>query len=349
MTRGLRDPIVSIIIVNYNGGPYLSACLDSVLHQSYAKIETIVIENQSVDGSYEQALRNHDSRVRILRNDSNLGYPGALNKGSEMSKGEYLLFLNNDAALHSRAVEELVKAASSNPRFDFFQPKILLAERPSAINSTGMSIHYCGFGTLRDGGKNASQCNSMTEISAVHGACFMCRAKAFRDAGKFDHHFFSYYEDTDLSWRVLLRGGQLIYVPSARVYHQWGQAWGSISSAKIRLAERNRLIIVLTNYDLGTLVILSPLLFFTEIAMLAWASRHAMVRAKITAYADLVILRRHLHRRRDVIKRIRRRSDAWILKTRFTAELSQVRLGGPWLSPIRSMVRIFESVVIDRL
>jgi GT2 family glycosyltransferase len=344
----MRDTTVSILIVNYNGKAFLSTCLNSALAQTYPISEILVIDNHSTDGSYEQAVREYASRIHIVRSESDLGYPGALNKAAGMCKGQYIVFLNDDAALHPKAIEELVNAASAYRRFDFFQPKILLADTPDIINSTGILIHYCGFGSLDEGGKRASQSNAVREISGVHGACFMSRADAFREVGSFDSSFFAFYEDTDLSWRALLRGKRIIYVPSALVYHKWGQAWGTLSSAKIRLAERNRLMMLLTNYDRGTLLLLFPLIVFTEVGEFVWLTRHHMTRAKILGYADLICLRTHLRSRRRMIKAMRRESDLALLR-RFTSQLNQVRLGGPWLSPIRYIYRLFEIVVIRHL
>jgi GT2 family glycosyltransferase len=271
-----------------------------------------------------------------------------LNKAAGMCKGQFIAFLNNDAALHPKAIEELVKAASVHRRFDFFQPKILMADDRNVINSVGIAIHYCGFGSLAEGGEHASRSIAVREISGVHGACFMSRLDVFRDLGGFDSSFFSFYEDTDLSWRALLSGRRIIYVPSALVYHKWGQAWGILSSAKVRVAERNRLMMLLTNYDSGTLLVLGPLIVFTEIGVLVWATKHHVTRAKLQSYSDLIYMRAHLRSRRKMIKGMRRKSDIALLGM-FTSQLDQVRLGGPWLSPTRFIYRLFEIVVIRHL
>jgi GT2 family glycosyltransferase len=265
-----------------------------------------------------------------------------------MCHGKYVVFLNNDALLHRTAVDDLVREACACPSFDFFQPKILLVDAPDVINSTGISIHYCGFGVLRDAGKSASNCNTPQEISGVHGACFMARSEALRDIGPFDEVFFSFYEDTDLSWRALLKGMRILYVPPARVYHKWGQSWGTLSSAKIRLAERNRLILLFTNYEPGTLLALSFPIICAEIAMLGWLSKRRIVHAKIMAYADLICLREYLFVRRLMIQSTRRVGDL-VLLGRFTTQLNQTRLTGPWISPLRSLLRLFEFLVVDRL
>jgi len=348
MPSNTQKGTVSVVVVNYNGKAVLSTCLDSVLAQTHRRLEVVMIDNQSTDGSYEEAVRKYRSTVHIVMNSSNSGYPSALNSGADMCAGEYIVFLNNDAAMHPRAVQELLKVASVRQCFDFFQPKIVLADNPDIINSTGISINYCGFGSLDEGGKRASQSNAMREIGGVHGACFMARRDTFREIGAFDNAFFAFYEDTDLSWRALLAGKHVVYVPSAVVYHKWGQSWGNLSKAKVRLAERNRLMMLLTNYDSSTLLILAPLLFFTEIAMLVWVARHHMASAKILAYADLICLRAHLRARRRMIQAIRYESDLALLR-RFTPHLEQVRLGGPWLSPIRSILRLFEIFVIRHL
>ena len=343
-----QESTVSLVILTYNGKAVLPKCLDSALSQTYSMIETILVDNGSTDGSYELALGKYGSRIRIVRNELDLGYPAALNKAASMCGGQLLVFLNDDAALHPKAIEELVRATAEYPDFDFFQPKILLADKPDVINSTGLDIHYCGFGSLAEGGERASQSVVARELLGVHGACFMARAKAFREVGSFDGSFFAFYEDTDLSWRVLLSGRRIIYVPSAIVYHRWGQAWGVVSSSKIRIAERNRLMMVLTNYDRATLILLTFPILCTELGLLVWATKHHILHAKISSYADLIVLRKHLRSRRRIIKAIRRESDFAMLE-KFTSELNQVILGGPWLRPTRFLYKLFRNVVIRHL
>lgn len=97
---------VSIIVLNYNGLDFLKECLSAVKAQTYAGIETIVVDNNSSDASCEY-LRRLDW-VKLVANKDNFGFSKANNIGAKEAKGEFLLFLNNDTELFPDAVEKMV-------------------------------------------------------------------------------------------------------------------------------------------------------------------------------------------------------------------------------------------------
>ena len=89
------DPFISIIIPHWNGIDVLSECLDSIKKSSFSKIEIIVVDNASTDGSQEWIKDNHPDII-LVENDQNYGYAGGCYRGLNVASGLWLLFLNND-------------------------------------------------------------------------------------------------------------------------------------------------------------------------------------------------------------------------------------------------------------
>ena len=87
--------LVSVIIVNWNGRKWLEKCLDSLRVQTYKNFEVIFVDNASTDDSVDFVEKNYPEVV-ILKSDRNLGFAGGNNLGIDNSKGEFILFLNND-------------------------------------------------------------------------------------------------------------------------------------------------------------------------------------------------------------------------------------------------------------
>jgi GT2 family glycosyltransferase len=141
----MTPEMVSVIIVNYNGKDVLEKCVQSVFHSSYSPLEVIIVDNSPNDGSADEILQRLS--VTLIRNKRNLGFARGNNQGLKEAKGEYILLLNNDATLHPKAIEELVKE-SKDSQCQILQPKILMADNHSVINSTGISIHLAGFPVL---------------------------------------------------------------------------------------------------------------------------------------------------------------------------------------------------------
>ncbi|MEC9422781.1 MAG: glycosyltransferase family 2 protein, partial [Nitrospinota bacterium] len=105
---------VSAIIVNWNGKDVLSVCLKSLLEQDYENLEIIVVDNGSEDGS-QTLVKEEFSSVKLIENEKNLGFGSAVNRGLDKAKGDYFIFLNNDLALKSDCIRQLVALLESDP------------------------------------------------------------------------------------------------------------------------------------------------------------------------------------------------------------------------------------------
>jgi len=322
------DALVSIVILNYNGGDVLLKCLRSVYESDYPRFEVIVVDNGSTDRI--EAVRRDFPEAILIENRRNIGFGAGNNVGIKASRGDYIVLLNNDVFVTRGWLRALLHACMKHRHAGFFQPKILLESDTRLINSAGNAIHLAGFGLCRGIGEyDRGQYEEEIEIGFASGACVLLKREALRDVGLLDAVFFAFNEDTDLGWRGLLHGWRSVYVPSAVVYHQWGHSWGRVLTAnKFFYLERNRILMLLKNYSRRSLAVLLPLLVFVEFCVLGYAFVKGWFGSKIRSYSDLLRLRDYLRKQRDLLQRRRRLSDERVF-TFFTTEFSEGYFGSP--------------------
>ena len=134
-------PLVSIIIVNFNGKTHLKKCLDSLEKVNYSNFETILVDNNSTDGSVEFVTKNY-SDVIIIKLNQNKGYAEPNNIGAHLAKGDYLLFLNNDTIVTPEFIFEMIKVSEKDETIAMCQS--LLLKPDGSIDSSGDFIDEIG-------------------------------------------------------------------------------------------------------------------------------------------------------------------------------------------------------------
>ncbi len=240
---------LSIIIVNYNGWEYLRKCLESIRAQTiFNKIETIVVDNGSTDGSYEK-IKKEFPEVNLIRSEKNLGFGGGNNLGIEVAKGSLIGFVNNDTVLDNRWAETMVSAAETAPEeFGMFTSKILLMDSSNLIDNTGLLLYPDGIARGRGRlEKDEGQYNRLEEVFLPSGCACVFKREVLEEVGPFDEDFFLYLEDVDLGLRARLAGWRCLYVPDAMLYHHYSATASAYSPLKAYYVERNR-IFILTKY-----------------------------------------------------------------------------------------------------
>lgn len=97
-----KEPFIPVVVVNYNAEKYLKSCLASVLNCDYSNFEVIVVDNGSKDGSQElvEEISRKNEKVKLIKNETNLGLAIARNQGIKMAKGKYVAFIDNDTRVH---------------------------------------------------------------------------------------------------------------------------------------------------------------------------------------------------------------------------------------------------------
>ena len=133
------SPLISAVVLNWNGCHVLDNCLRSLYNQTYRPLEIIVVDNASTDGSVD-FLREKFHSVHLIRNDKNLGFGAGNNIGIRASQGRYIMMLNNDTRLDPNCVEELKRSIEKDERFGACASKILLESRPDIIDGVGIVV-----------------------------------------------------------------------------------------------------------------------------------------------------------------------------------------------------------------
>jgi GT2 family glycosyltransferase len=206
MSKKLGEkPLVSIVVLNWNGQRYNDIFFKSVAKQTYGtkKIEAIFVDNGSSDDSVKKFLEMKIPYAKLIETGDNYGYSGGNNFGIREAKGDYIVICNNDLVLEPKWLETLVKTAQETDA-DIVVPK-LIHFGTSKIYNAGSMIHPEDDWPNRERGVNQSadkkEFNTRAEITAFCGASPLFKRSFLEEVGLFDKQFFLYWEDTDLSWR----------------------------------------------------------------------------------------------------------------------------------------------------
>jgi len=250
----MAEPLVSIIIVNYNGCSILEKCLESLSKITYSNFEIILVDNNSADDSI-QLVKEKFSKVIILKLDSNKGFAEPNNIGARIAKGKYLLFLNNDTVVTENFLTELVKVIQSNEKIAICQS--LLLKSDGTTDSSGDYIDELGVVY-----NSKTVVSELRTISSARGASMIIEKSIFDELGGFDATFFATFEDVDLGWRAWIKGYHVVLAPNSIVYHVGGQTTKTLSDEIAFHGFKNQISMKITNFE-SSLVFLKLIKFFT--------------------------------------------------------------------------------------
>jgi GT2 family glycosyltransferase len=256
-TKLLSSPLVSVIVLNYNGKQFVDRCMRSLLNTCYPNFEIVLFDNNSKDGSLEflEETFGADPRIKVIKSKVNLGFALGNNVAVNSARGQYLVFLNCDTEVDSNWLRELVSIIEFDPKIGAAQSKLLQMDRRH-FDSAGDLLYTCGIAFSRGAGEaDHGQYEQVEEIFSARGAAVIIRSQVFRNVGMFDPTFVLQLEDLDLCWRIRLHGYKIVFVPKSVVYHK-----GSASLRKVPreesgfMSQRNRLLMALKNYSLANLI-----------------------------------------------------------------------------------------------
>ncbi|MBU0597669.1 glycosyltransferase family 2 protein [Patescibacteria group bacterium] len=247
-----------VIILNWNGQEHLATCLDSVLGQSYDKYEVILIDNGSKDDSVEFISKNYP-QVKIIQNKKNYGFAEGNNIAiREVLKNKnikYIATLNNDTEVDREWLAELVRAVEADQKIGAVSSKFLFFNERNMIDSAGDFLYPGSLKVVTRGYKeqDKGQYDKLEQCFSARAGAALYRREMLEDIRQdndfFDHHFFTYIEDTDLSVRALLKGWKILYAPKARVFHKVAATTSKISYAFRRYhSGRNRVYLAIKNF-----------------------------------------------------------------------------------------------------
>lgn len=272
------NSLVSVIIPTCGRNDYFIACLKSVIAQTYPSLEVILIDN-SLDPSVSRKADELSQTIQVYISPQNLYYCEGMNKGIELSHGEFVLCLNDDTVLDRFFIEEAMQGFALDSRIGMLSGKILRMDHET-LDSTGLFLTSYrtakerGYGELDKG-----QFDRREYIFGVSGAVAFFRKKMLDDirenTGWFDSTFRMFYEDLDVAWRANNCGWRAYYMPSALSYHVRGGTARSESATGKKWARdyltddlccdliKNRYLMIIKNETwFGLLVCIVPIIIY---------------------------------------------------------------------------------------
>ena len=232
---------VAVIVVNWNSGGNLRACLQALCEQTHQDQRVIVVDNASTDDSACSVAELGDPRISLLQLDQNVGFAKASNVGVQASgQTPWIALLNPDAFPAPTWLEELLVAATARPQMGGFGSHLIQAHAPALSDGTGDLYHFSGRPRRRDHGQSVERsCRTEGEIFAPCAAAALYRRDSWDAAGGLDEDFFCYCEDVDLGFRMRLAGLAFWYVPTALCLHVGSAVTGRRSDFSCYHGQRN--------------------------------------------------------------------------------------------------------------
>ncbi len=213
---------VAVILVNWNGFSFTADCIESLQRQSYADFDIVVVDNASADHS-GTLLKEKYPQIVLIQSPENTGFTGGNNQGIAYAIGNaypYILILNNDTFVAGDLLDILVTEIEKDHTTAAVQPKIYFHHNRTKIWNGGS--YYQPLTGMTYTHTQIHNTDKPCQVDWVTGCAFLVRTSVLKETGPFAANLFMYYEDVDLSFRMVQAGYVLRYCPSAIVYHVAG-------------------------------------------------------------------------------------------------------------------------------
>ena len=305
----MKEPKVSIVIVNYNGKAVTEGAIKTLMGQSYKEIEIIVVDNNSSDGSQQMITRKYKN-IKLVENTKNLGYCG-INSGLSSCRGKYIFFTNNDISLEKDCIKRLVGALEKDRSMGIASPKV--------VNYFDRNLQSCGTWVSRAFYNGHFKCGKDFRKEIPYNGIAMVRKEIIDRFGYiFDGDYFTYAEDLDLCLRTRLLGYAVVHIPEAVLYHMHELTLGKSKKYKLTyMLERNLLMTFFKILSLKNIVIFLPYVMamrFVAILRDVFTLKFANAGARLAAILNVLIDFSHIIKKRGSIQKLRKKDDSFLLK-----------------------------------
>ena len=244
---------IAVVILNWNGTKLLEQFLPSIVQYS-PEADIYVADNASTDDSVSY-IRAFFPTVKIIQNDSNLGFADGYNEALKQVNSDIFALVNSDIEVTENWLKPIIETFENETKTAIIQPKILDFKRKEYFEYAGAAggfidkygYAYCRgrvFDTLE---KDDGQYDDICEIFWASGACFFIRSSVYNELNGFDAVFFAHQEEIDLCWRAFNKGHKIKYNSQSVVYHVGGATLQQGNPRKTFLNFRNSLLMLLKN------------------------------------------------------------------------------------------------------
>lgn len=242
VSTNMENPLVSLIILNWNGKECIDECLESVLKTDYDTVEILVVDNGSTDDSLTR-IHNYP-RIKLYALKENLGYAAGNNIGFKHARGNFIATINNDLVVEPDWLKQPLELFQSDPSIGIIACRQMKYGTHDTIDCL---YAYPGHGLLFEpmgNGKNYSKKELFSQpgyVIAAGGASAIYRKEMLDSLAGFDEGYYSYHEESDLCMRAFLTGWKCAYAPASIVYHRGNFSFKRNRNALIFYHERNRI------------------------------------------------------------------------------------------------------------
>lgn len=323
LVQSTDDHAVTVVIVTYQSEQFIGGVLDALLADATPPDEVVVIDNASTDTTRD-IVGTYD--VELVALDDNVGFTGGCHKGVEEASHDTVVFLGHDTVPHPGWLAPLVGAVQ-NPDVGAAMATIEDADNPGTFNTSGGHLTYYGIAWVSDLGEPIAEIEgTVTDVAFPSGAAMAITKETWEEFGGFRQTLFMYHEDTDLGWRLRIAGLRIVRVAASLVSHQYDF---SRTPAKMYWLERNRHILLATNYRTPTRLLLSPAFLVADLGVAVVAMRDGWIGQKLAARRDLYRTRSEWLAGRKLVARTRTVGDAVILASMDTSVSTIPQIAGP--------------------
>lgn len=263
-----------IVIVNWNAGQQLKACIKSVQEFGASTVKKcIVVDNGSTDGSAE--FLADMTNIELVDAGRNLGFGRACNLGAARGDSPFILFLNPDAQLMMGSLDHAIAylTAPQNASVGIVGVQLVgedgqvqrtCAHAPTPSRLIAKSLGLTVFFKSWDMRMKAWDHATSRQVDQVMGAFFVVRRSLFEQIGRFDERFFVYFEEVDLSVRAVQQGFKTMYLAHAQAYHKGGGVSEQVKARRLFYSLRSRLQYAFKHFSRPSAVSVAAAVLFIE-------------------------------------------------------------------------------------
>jgi GT2 family glycosyltransferase len=265
----MPGPLISIIILNWNGFNCIFECIESVEKINYKNIEIIVVDNASTDGSPEK-IKELYSHISLIQLEKNIGYAAGNNKGFSVAKGKYVVTLNNDVIVEADWLTQPIHFLEKDETVGIIACRQMSFQNQEIIDCLySYPLRSLLFRPMGNGKKYSLSplFSQPGYVIGAGGASAIYRKKLIDEFDGFDERYYSYHEESDLCMRAFLSGWKCIYAPQAIVFHRGSFSFNRIKKKQAFYHERNRIWFIYKFFPLVLILKYALWIFIMELRL----------------------------------------------------------------------------------
>ncbi len=295
------DPKISIIFPSYNGARFLKKNLDSIKKlNNLEEIELVIIDNMSKDSSIN-VIKSYekDINIKLIENNINQGFAEACNSGVRNSKGDFIFITNQDVIFSPDFFVKLTQIYVNFKKNHEIAISPALVFDNGIIHYFGAKNHFLGFSYTPELGEKLPKNKIIKRTQRFSGGTLFIKKDFFLKLGGFDKIFFMYYEDTDLSLKMIRNGYNIYTTNDPHLIHQKHDQ--SLNQNQYFYLERNRFIVVIKNFNYISKLI--PFFIIIELILLFHSIFIRKFKLRLKIYLELIFNVKNLKYLREKSKK----------------------------------------------